>query len=48
MKNFNKVIAAAVSTLMLTACHNEDVIPGGASIQDMARFSATIAGSPGE
>lgn len=44
MKNFNKVIAAAVSPLMLTACHNEDVIPGGASIQDMARFSATIAG----
>ena len=44
MKNFNKVIAAAVGTLMLAACHNEDVIPGGASIQDMARFSASIAG----
>lgn len=44
MKNFNKVIAAAVGTLMLAACHNEDVTPGGASIQDMAHFSATIAG----
>ena len=44
MKNFNKVIAAAVSTLMLAACNNEETVPDRETAQDMARFSATIAG----
>lgn len=44
MKDFNKVIAAAVGTLLLAACHNEDVMPGGENAQATAHFSATIAG----
>lgn len=38
----SNMIAAAVSALMLTACHNEDVTPGTETGQDLAHFSATI------
>ena len=45
MKNVkSKMIAAAVSTLMLAACNNEETVPDRETAQDMARFSATIAG----
>lgn len=38
----SNMIAAAVSALMLAACHNEDVTPGTETGQDLAHFSATI------
>lgn len=45
MKNVkSKMIAAAVSTLMLAACNNEETVPDRETAQDMAHFSATIAG----
>lgn len=45
MKNVkSKMIAAAVSTLMLAACNNEETVPDRETAQDMAHFSATITG----
>ena len=40
----SKMIAAAVGTLMLAACNNEETVPDRETAQDMAHFSATIAG----
>lgn len=40
----SKMIAAAVCTLMLAACNNEETVPDGETAQGMAHFSATIDG----
>lgn len=42
MRNLNKMITAAISTLMLAACSSDEVLTGEGNVQDMARFSATI------
>lgn len=41
----SKMMLAALGTLMLTACNNEEVMPGGETWSDTPQFSATIEGA---